>query len=43
MMATLSDAERADTWREIEAELKQFEGSDGFVGPCEMLVAMGVK
>lgn len=43
MMATLSDDERADTWREIESELKKFEGAGGFVGPCEMLVAMGVK
>lgn len=43
MMATLSDNERADTWREIESELKKFEGPGGFVGPCEMLVAVGVK
>ncbi len=43
MMATLSDDERADTWREIESELKKFERPGGFVGPCEMLVAMGVK
>lgn len=43
MMATLSDDERNDTWREIEDELKQFEGADGFVGPCEMLVAVGFK
>lgn len=43
MMATLSDEERADTWREIESELKKFEGASGFVGPCEMLVAAGVK
>jgi SAM-dependent methyltransferase len=43
MMATLSDDERTDTWREIEGALKKFEGPSGFVGPCEMLVAMGVK
>jgi SAM-dependent methyltransferase len=43
MMATLSDDERADTWREMESELKKFEGPGGFVGPCEMLVAVGVK
>lgn len=43
MMATLSDDERADTWREIESELKKFEGPGGFVGPCEMLVAAGIK
>lgn len=43
MMATLSDDERDDTWLEIESELKKFEGADGFVGPCEMLVAVGFK
>lgn len=43
MMATLSEAERADTWREIEQELRRFEGPDGFVGPCEMLVGVAVK
>lgn len=43
MMATLSETERADTWREIEQELRKFEGSDGFVGPCEMLVGVAVK
>ncbi len=40
MMSTLSDAERADVWRDIERELRQFEGADGFVGPCEMLVGV---
>ena len=43
MMATLSDDERADTWREIERALEKFEGPSGFVGPCEMLVAVGTK
>ncbi|MHB8912944.1 MAG: class I SAM-dependent methyltransferase, partial [Lysobacter sp.] len=43
MMATLSDDERANTWREIESELEKFQSPRGFVGPCEMLVAVGVK
>lgn len=43
MMSTLSETEQADTWREIERELAQFEGPDGFVGPCEVLVGAGVK
>lgn len=43
MMATLSDDGRADAWHEIESELKKFEGPDGFVGACEMLVAAGIK
>jgi len=43
MMSTLSEAERADTWLEIESELHKFEGVDGFIGPCEMLVGVAVK
>ncbi len=41
MMASLNEAERAQVWRDIEAELKSFETADGFVGPCEMLVGVG--
>ena len=43
MMSSLSEAEREETWEEIEQELKQFETSDGFEGPCEMVVGSGVK
>ncbi len=43
MMASLSEAEREDTWREIEDELRRFEGADGFVGPCEMLIAAATR
>ncbi|MBT9463905.1 methyltransferase domain-containing protein [Hydrogenophaga sp.] len=44
MMASLSDEERADTWREIEETLLRFEtSSEGFVGPCEMLVGAGTR
>jgi ubiquinone/menaquinone biosynthesis C-methylase UbiE len=43
MMGSLSDAERAATWEEIERELRQFEGPHGFSGPCEMIVGIGVK
>ena len=43
MMASLSEAERADTWREIEAALGKFDAPEGFVGPCEMLVGAGAK
>ena len=39
MISGLDDAEREATWTEIADELRQFEGADGFVGPCEMLVA----
>lgn len=41
MMASMSDAERAATWDEIECELARFQGEGGFVGPCEMLVGAG--
>lgn len=43
MMASLSEAERAATWQEIEAALAKFETAEGFAGPCEMLVGAGTK
>jgi ubiquinone/menaquinone biosynthesis C-methylase UbiE len=43
MLSTLSDNEKEAVWQEIEAELKQFETQNGFVGPCEMVVAVGEK
>ena len=43
MMASLTEAERADTWREIEAALARYDTPQGFVGPCEMLVGAGTK
>ena len=43
MLSGLS-AERQDAvWREIEQELRQFEGAGGFEGPCEMLVGAGTR
>lgn len=41
MMAGLTDPERLAAWEEIEQELSKFEGPDGFVGPCELLIAVG--
>ena len=43
MMSSLGESERADTWREIEIALSEFETRDGFIGPCEMLVGAGTK
>jgi SAM-dependent methyltransferase len=43
MMSGLSEAEREETWQEIEQELGQFEGTEGFEGPCELVVGAGVK
>jgi len=39
LLAGLDAAEQADTWAAIEEALGRFEGPDGFVGPCELLVA----
>jgi SAM-dependent methyltransferase len=43
MLGGLSDSEREETWAEIEAALREFEGPDGFVGPCELLVGAGTN
>lgn len=43
MMSGLSDSEKQSVWEEIEQELKKFETANGFIGPCEMIVAVGQK
>jgi len=43
MMASLSDSEKDETWIEIEEALTQFEVNGQFEGPCEMLIAVGMK
>ena len=43
MLAGASDAERAAAWAEIEQELGQFEGSEGFVAPSELIVGAGTN
>ncbi len=43
MLAAVSEEERSAAWREIEEALTQYEGADGFDGPCEMLVVSGTK
>ncbi len=43
MRPKLNDAERKAAWEEIEQELSKFEGPGGFEGPCEMVVAVGIK
>jgi SAM-dependent methyltransferase len=43
MLAGLSEGEREEAWAEIEAALGEFEGPDGFVGPCELLVGGGTN
>jgi SAM-dependent methyltransferase len=41
MLAGLGEAEREETWAEVEEMLHEFEGPDGFTGPCELLVGAG--
>ena len=43
MLAGVNEAERESVWEEIANELRKFEGSEGFEGPCEMLIAVGTK
>ena len=40
MLSGLSDYRKESVWKEIEQELQQFETQDGFIGPCEMVVAV---
>jgi hypothetical protein len=43
MLSGLPPAEREEAWAEIGRALAEFEGADGFVGPCEMLVVSGTR
>jgi ubiquinone/menaquinone biosynthesis C-methylase UbiE len=43
MMSRLSDADRELAWTEIEQELHQFEGPNGFESPGEVLIGVGTK
>ena len=43
MLSGLPESERGAVWEEIEEELRQFEGADGFEGQCEMVVGAGGK
>ena len=43
MLSGLSPAEREAAWQEVGEALRQFETGEGFVGPCEMLVAAGTR
>ena len=43
MLAGVPAAERPGVWSEIEAALGRFETGDGFVGPCELLVASATR
>jgi len=43
MLMHATDAERAAAWAEIEAALRQFDGTDEFVVPHTYLIGMGTK
>ena len=43
MLAGLTPAQREQAWQEISTELARFQGAEGFKGPCELIVAWGVK
>ena len=43
MLAGLDANAQAAVWQEITEALTEFEGSDGFVAPCELLVVAAAK
>ncbi len=43
MLSGLNDEEKEAAWAEIETELEKFQSNGGFVGPCELVVAVGTK
>ena len=43
MLAGLPAPERDAAWEEIHRAFAEFEGPDGFVGPCEMLVVSATR
>jgi len=43
MLSGVPADRRPEVWAEIEAALRRYETSDGFVGPCELLVAAGTR
>ena len=43
MLSGVDSDGRASAWGEIEEALTRFEDTDGFVGPCEMLVVSGTR
>jgi SAM-dependent methyltransferase len=42
MLAGVPETDRSAVWVQIEGALRQFETDDGFVAPCELLVASAV-
>ena len=44
MLSSLDEAGRDAAWTEVASALREFErGADGFVAPCELVIALGTK
>jgi SAM-dependent methyltransferase len=43
LMSRLNDADRELAWAQIEQQLRQFEGPNGFEAPGEVLIGVGTK
>ena len=43
MLAGLDDSGKAAAWDEVASALAQFDGPDGFVGPCQLLIGVGTR
>lgn len=43
MLAGLDEAGRERAWQEVGEALGEFEGADGFTGPCELLVGAATR
>ena len=43
MLVGLAEAEREAAWDEIERELRQFQGQDGFAAPTELIVGAATR
>jgi ubiquinone/menaquinone biosynthesis C-methylase UbiE len=43
LMSRLNDVDRELAWAEIEQQLRQFEGPNGFEAPGEVLIGVGTK
>lgn len=43
MLSSLNATDQQAAWEEIEEALREHEGRSGFVGPCELVIAVGTK
>lgn len=41
MLSAVDESERETAWQEIEQALHQYDGVNGFEGPCELIIAVG--